>query len=47
MDNIKMNFGEIGRRVIGWIHLAWGPVGGSCVHGNELSGSIKFGEILE
>jgi hypothetical protein len=27
--------------------LGYGPVGGSCEHGNEPSGSIKCWEILE
>jgi hypothetical protein len=25
----------------------WGPVVGSCEHGNEPSGSVKCGEFLE
>jgi hypothetical protein len=25
----------------------WGPVAGSCEHGNEPSGSIKGGEFLD
>jgi hypothetical protein len=27
--------------------LGWGPVAGSCEHGNEHSGSIKCWKILE
>jgi hypothetical protein len=27
--------------------LGWGPVAGSCEHGNELSGPIKSGEFFE
>jgi hypothetical protein len=32
-----------------WVHLTPDktPVEGSCEHGNETSGSIKFWEILE
>jgi hypothetical protein len=36
-DNIKMDLREIG----------WGPVEGSCEHGNETSDFIKCWEILE
>jgi hypothetical protein len=25
----------------------WGPVAGSCEHGNEPSGSIKYGKFLD
>jgi hypothetical protein len=37
---------------MGWYGLdqsgpGQGPVGGSCEHGNELSGSIKCWEVLE
>jgi hypothetical protein len=37
---------------MGWYGLDWlgsgqGPVEGSCEHGNEPSGSIKFWEVLE
>jgi hypothetical protein len=44
VDNIKMDLREIGR---GWYDLNWfgsgeGPVEGSCEHGNEPSGSVKF-----
>jgi hypothetical protein len=37
VNNIKIDLGETG----------WGPVEGSCEHGNEPSGSIKFWEVLE
>jgi hypothetical protein len=30
-----------------WIWLRIGMVEGSCVHGNEPSVSIKYGEVLE
>jgi hypothetical protein len=48
-DNIKMDFWEIGFRDVDWIHLApdrdrWAS---SCEHGDEPSGSIKFGEFLD
>jgi hypothetical protein len=45
VDNIKMDLREIG-----WIGLIWlriGTVEGSCERGNEPSGSIKCGEVLE
>jgi hypothetical protein len=35
---------------MGWIGLIWlriGIVEGSCEHGNEPSGSIKYWEVLE
>jgi hypothetical protein len=49
VDNIKMDLRKIGWGDIDWIDLAqdrdqWE---GSCEHGNEPSGSIKFGEILK
>jgi hypothetical protein len=30
-----------------WIDLAYGPMEGSCEHGNEPLGSIKCSEVLE
>jgi hypothetical protein len=44
MDNIKMDLREIGWDDIDWIELAQE---GSCEHGNESSGSIKYWEFLE
>jgi hypothetical protein len=33
---------------VDWIHLTQdGPAAGSCEHGNEPSGSMKGGEILD
>jgi hypothetical protein len=49
VNNIKIDLGEIGWDDMGWIDLAqdrnqWR---GSCEHDNELSGSIKFCEVLQ
>jgi hypothetical protein len=44
-DNIKMDFEEVGYRRVDWIEL--GQVAGTCECGNETSGSIKCGEILD
>jgi hypothetical protein len=48
-DNIKMGLRKIGWGSVDWIHLAqgWRPMEGSCEHGNEPSGFIKYWEILE
>jgi hypothetical protein len=48
VDNIRKNL----RDIMGWYgqdrsDSGLGPVEGSCEHGNEPSGSIKFWEILE
>jgi hypothetical protein len=47
VNNIKMDLREIGSDGMVWIGLDWfgseyGPVEGSCEHGNEPSASIKF-----
>jgi hypothetical protein len=42
-DNIKMDLRVVGWRGIEWIDL----VAGCCKYGNEPSGSIKCGELLE
>jgi hypothetical protein len=49
VDNIKMNLKEIRWNGMGWIHVAQGrgPVEGSCEHGTEPSGSIKYWGFLE
>jgi hypothetical protein len=36
-DDSKMDLREIGLRGVDWIHLAEGPVAGSCEYGNEPS----------
>jgi hypothetical protein len=41
-DNIIMDLREIGWEGMDWMHLV-----GPCEHGNESSGSIKFGEFLD
>jgi hypothetical protein len=43
----KCIFREIEWVGMDWIDLAREPVDGSCEHGNESSGSIKYWEILE
>jgi hypothetical protein len=50
VDNIKMDFREIGWNGMDWIGLIWlkiGTSGGSYEHGNEPSGSTKCWEVLE
>jgi hypothetical protein len=44
VSNIKMDLREIGWDSMDWIGLdsGSGPVEGSCEHGNEPSGSIKY-----
>jgi hypothetical protein len=43
-----MGLKEIGWEVVEWLHLPQykKPMAVCCEHGNELSGSIKGGEIL-
>jgi hypothetical protein len=45
VDNIKMDLRDIRWNGMDWIGIE--PVEGSCEHGNEPSGSIKFWEVLE
>jgi hypothetical protein len=45
VDNIKIDLREIGWG--GMTGSIWGPMKGSCEHGNEPSGSIKCWEVLE
>jgi hypothetical protein len=45
-DDIKMDLKEVGWRGMYWIALA-GQEAGACECGNELSGSIIFGEFLD
>jgi transposase len=49
VDNIIVDLREKGWDGMHWIDLAQerGPVEGSCENGNELSGSIKWWEVLE
>jgi hypothetical protein len=49
VDNIKI---DLKRDRVGWYELdrsgsGYGPLEGSCEHGNEPSGSIKCWEVLE
>jgi hypothetical protein len=46
VDNMKMDFRGIGWGGMDWIYLAQDrePVEGSCEHGKEPSGFIKFWE---
>jgi hypothetical protein len=44
MDNIRMDPRETAWNGMDWIDMAQE---GSCEHGNEPSGSIKFWEVLE
>jgi hypothetical protein len=47
-DNIKMDLREIGFGDVDWIHWAQDrELADSCEHGNEPSGSIKFGKFLD
>jgi hypothetical protein len=45
--NIKMVLQELGCGGMEWIELAQEEVTGACECGNEPSGSIKCGEILD
>jgi hypothetical protein len=49
VDNIKVGFRDIGWDGKDWIDLAQdrGQWEGSCEHGNETSGSIKYWEVPE
>jgi hypothetical protein len=42
-----MDIGKIGWGGTDWLYLVQVPVAGSCEHGNEPSGFIKFWEIFE
>jgi hypothetical protein len=47
VNNIKMDLREDG---VVWTRLIWlriGPLDGCCKHGNETSGSIEYGEVIE
>jgi hypothetical protein len=46
-NNILMDLGEIRWGGMDWIHLSQDRDHYSCEHVNELSGFMKFGEILE
>jgi hypothetical protein len=48
VDNIKMNIREMGWGGMHWIKCGsgYGPVEGSCEHGDEPSGSIKCWKIF-
>jgi hypothetical protein len=46
-NNIKMYFKEMGWYGLDLSGSRQGPVSSSCEHGNELMGSIKFGEFLD
>jgi hypothetical protein len=49
MDSIKIDLRDMGWDGMDWFDLCsgYGPVEGSCEHGNETSGSIKCWEVLE
>jgi hypothetical protein len=49
VDNIEMDFREIGWDGMDWFDLVEDRVQwmGSCEHGNEPLGSIKWWEVLE
>ena len=40
-----MDLQEVGRGCVDWMEL--GQVAGACEYGDELSGSIKYGEFLD
>jgi hypothetical protein len=46
VDNIKIDLREIGWDEMDWIDLAQGREG-SCEHGEEPSGVLKFWEVLQ
>ena len=48
-DNIKMDFQEVGGGLWGLdgVGSGYGQVAGTCVYGNEPSGSIKCVEFLD
>jgi hypothetical protein len=45
-DNIKMDVLDLVWECVDLIHLVKGPVVSSCKHGNEPSGFIKYGILL-
>jgi len=47
-DNIRMDLQVVGSGFMDWIGLAQDrQVAGACECGDELSGSVKFGEFLD
>jgi hypothetical protein len=50
VHNIKTGLRELGWSGMDWIYLYltqyYGPMEGSCEHGDEISGSIKSWEVL-
>jgi hypothetical protein len=47
VDNIKKDLRKIGWHRLDRFGSVYGPVNGSCEHGNEPSGSIYCWEVLE
>jgi hypothetical protein len=46
-DNIMMDLREMGWYELDCSCSGYGPVEGSCEHGKEFSGSIKYWEVIE
>jgi hypothetical protein len=47
VDNIKLDLREIGWYGLGRSGSGYGSMDSYCEHGNEISGSIKYWEVLE
>jgi hypothetical protein len=47
VNNITIVLREVEWGGVGWIDMFQGPVEGSCEHGTEPPGSIKYWKILE
>jgi hypothetical protein len=48
VGNIRMDLGEVGWDDVDWIDdPGYGPLEGSCEHGNQPSGSMKCWAVLE